>query len=290
MRIYPPSSGVRVSPRPKKQPVTDRPGRLLQRARTALHEKKPEKALEMVSEAAKSMPRMVEVLLVRAGALLDMGQPGRALVCVEAAIDLDPNNGDIAVERCRVLLELGEFSTALTELKELSETYGRDPEVLHLLATAHEMLGNNQQADRLFTDAAELDSLSFPTPARISVGDLKNAAEQVLSTLPEKLNSHLVGARIRIMPVPPKSLIEGQDTPFPATMLGVCMASVARDFPPENSQKNSTDVQVVLFQRNLERASRTRSDLEYHVRNTIVNELSHYLGLHPDAPTPITGA
>jgi tetratricopeptide (TPR) repeat protein len=255
-----------------------------------LHEKKPEKALEMVSEAAKSMPRMVEVLLVRAGALLDMGQPGRALVCVEAAIDLDPNNGDIAVERCRVLLELGEFSTVLTELKELSETYGRDPEVLHLLATAHEMLGNHQQADRLFTDAAELDSLSFPTPARISIGDLKNTAEQVLSTLPEKLNRHVVGARIRIMPVPPKSLIEGQDSPFPATVLGVCMASVARDFPPENSQKNSTGVQVVLFQRNLERASRTRSDLEYHVRNTIVNELSHYMGLHPDAPTPISGA
>jgi len=200
-------------------------------------------------------------------------------VCVESALDIDPNNGDIAVERCRVLLELGEFSAALEELQELARPYGRDAEVLHLLATAHEMVGNHQEADRLFIDAAKLDPLSFPQPARISIGDLQSAAEQVLNTLPDELNSHVQRARIRIMSVPPKPLVDGQDSPFPATTLGVCLASLERELPVLNSPKRPVDVQLVLFQRNLERASRSRSDLEYHVRNTILNELNNYLGL-----------
>ena len=283
MRIYPPLSGVRVSPRAKTKKITDRPGRLLQRARIALHEKRPEKALDLVVEATKSMPRLVEMMLLRAGALLDMGQAGRALVCIEAALDIDPQNGDIAVERGRVLLELGEFSTALSELKELSKTYGRDPEVLHLLATAYEMMGDHEKADVFFTDAAALDPMSFPLPSRISLGELQMTAEEVLTSLPEKLNRHLSGAEIRIFPVPPQPLIEGHEAPFPATMLGVCMASIKHNESPENSQNGASGVQVVLFQRNLERASRNRSDLEHNVRNTIVNELSHYLGLRSNA-------
>jgi tetratricopeptide (TPR) repeat protein len=280
MLNYPPSSGVRVSPRSSSQPAADRPGRLLQKARYALHQKKPAKALDLVSEAAKSMPRLVEVLLVRAGALLDIGKAERALICIEAALDMDPTNGDIAVERCRVLLELGEFGVATRELEELAASYGRDPEVLHLLATSYEMTGNYEQAALLFVDAAQIDPASFPEPSRVQEKELRILAEQILSTLPPELDKRLGKVSVQIMPVPPPPLIDGQESPFPSTVLGVCLAPVSESFLNQNSLSEHVDVQVVLFQRNLERASIDRSDLENHVRVTIVNEISHHFGLH----------
>jgi predicted Zn-dependent protease with MMP-like domain len=39
---------------------------------------------------------------------------------------------------------------------------------------------------------------------------------------------------------------------------------------------------IVLFQRNLERAARTRDELLEQIRITLVHEVGHYLGLSED--------
>ena len=257
----------------------DRPGRLLQQARDALSDRRLEEALDRTTRAAATMPRMVEVLLVRAAALLDGGEAALALAYLDTALDLDPTNGDVSVERCRALIESSHLKEAVAELAELAETYPDDPEILFLKATAADLVGQYARADRLYRQAARLDPVRYPEPARVPTTSLIAAARRAIAELPEDVRERLKEVDVRVLPVPAPELLAGADPPLPQTLLGLFMGATLRE-------RKSLDVlapeptRIFLFQRNIERGVTGADELEEQVRITVLHEIGHFLELN----------
>ncbi|MBR59386.1 MAG: hypothetical protein CMH54_15395 [Myxococcales bacterium] len=279
MRDYPSSSGIRPTRRYHRGFASPSgPGRLLQKARQALHERRPEEALQCTEEAMQHMGRVGELLLIRAAALLDMGHPRIALSYLDTAIDMDPKNGDLAVERCRVYVELGDVLGAADDLRELTELYPSDPEILHLRAMSEELLGNNTDAERFYRDAAALDDNAFPSPFRVPAEVIVSEARAILQALPNTLEKQDIRPGLQVFPVPPMALSPGEPVPFPPTMLGVCLE--VGDLNDGGMVRSIADpICMILFQRNIERSVRSMDELKDQIRQTIIIELAHHLKL-----------
>jgi len=241
-------------------------------------ERRIEEALDRTTRAAATMPRMIEVLLVRAAALLDGGEAALALAYLDTALDLDPTNGDVSVERCRALIESSNLPEATAELAELAEAYPDDPEIFFLQATAADLAGRYARADRLYRQAARLDPSRYPEPARVPTTALVAAARRAIAELPEAVRKRLREIDIRVLPVPASELLAGADPPLPPTLLGLFMGATLRE-------RKSLDVlapeptRVFLFQRNIERGVADVEELEEQVRITVLHEIGHFLEL-----------
>ncbi len=279
MRDYPSSSGIRPTRRYHRGFASPSgPGRLLQKARQALHERRPDEAFQCTEEALQHLGRVGELLLIRAAALLDLGHPRIALSYLDTAIDMDPKNGDLAVERCRVYIELGDVLGAADDLRELTELYPSDPEILHLRAMAEELLGNSTDADRFYRDAAALDATAFPNPLRVPTDLIVGEARAVLQALPPTLEERDIRPGLQVFPVPPMALNPAEPVPFPPTMLGVCLE--VGDLNDGGLVRSIADpICMILFQRNVERSVRSVEELKDQIRQTIIIELAHHLKL-----------
>lgn len=283
MRNYPPSSGSKRGRRKGAVQPPDRPGRLLAQAREAVFEGRPDEAMELCERALATMPRVLELLLIRAAGLLDQGYASLALSYLDTAVDLDPDHGDAQVERARALIDLGRVGEARDDLKELREAWPDDPEILHLLATCEDLLGANGRADRLYRAAARLDPTAYPEPVRLHATALVASARRALQELPEDVRARLRDVDIQVMDVPAPELLEGEagSDPLPPTLLGLFMGATL-------TEQGSTEViaplptRIFVFQRNIERLVRSEEELHDQIRITVWHEVGHFLGLDED--------
>jgi tetratricopeptide (TPR) repeat protein len=286
MRHYPPSSGKREIGKTKRDVAPDRPGRLVQHARRALAEHRPQKALDLTDKALERMPRLTEIFLVRAGALLDMGHGRLALAYLNAGLDIHPENVDLLVERARVYLELRHFELASGDLQMLARQYPQDAEITHLMAILEEFSGNQDEANSLYRLASKMDPLGFPEPIRLQEATLRNLAAESLETILDGMSGPPPSVHVELMSLPPDELDQDESPGMSPATLGVCMRSIS---PPGSTQELAQDISsaplsILLFQRNLERACRNEDDLKTLIGSTIRDELTHALSVDQRPP------
>jgi len=276
MKHYPVSSGIRGTRKPNPTAQPDRPGRLLQQARNLLFDRRTEEALDTCDRALKLMPRVVELLCVRAGSLLDLGYPELALAHLDSAIDMDPNNGDLTVERCRAYIELGNLSDAREDLTMLHKNFMEDPEVIYLLAIVEELSGDFKEADRLFEIAETTSPDRYVAPIRVPSDWLQKEVQSIVREIHQSIGEQLETLEARVLPIPPEHLWAGGYQGVPPTVLGILTGNTSKgeELVPVNTGKS---VQFLIFQRNLERMVRSRDMLLQQLRSTIEHELRVFM-------------
>jgi len=222
------------------------------------------------------MPRIIELLCVRAGALLDLGYPELALAHLDSAIDMDPNNGDLTVERCRAYIELGNLKDAHEDLTNLYQNFHDDPEVIYLLAIVEELGGNLLEADRLYSVASDIAPERYAAPIRVKTDWLEEQVRSMVDEVHSSLGEQLETVETKVMPIPPPHLWARSYQGVPPTVLGVLTAPTPNhDGIAALSVGNS--VQFLFFQRNVERTAQSVETLLMQLRNTVQHEIRHFL-------------
>jgi len=249
-----------------------------------LFDRRTEEALDTCDRALRSMPRIIELLCVRAGALLDLGYPELALAHLDSAIDMDPNNGDLTVERCRAYIELGNLKDAHEDLTNLYQNFQDDPEVVYLLAIVEELGGNLPEADRLYNVASDIAPNRYSTPLRVKTDWLEQQVRAMVSDVHGSLGEQLETVETKVMPIPPPNLWARSYQGVPPTILGV-MTSAPLGHDGIASASARTTVQFLFFQRNIERTARTVETLLTQLRKTIQHEIRHFLEGEDFSPT-----
>ena len=157
----------------------------------------------------------------------------------------------------------------------------REARAQQLLGLLAERRGDAKEAERAFARARKLDPESYPKHPVLSKKEFDAAVERALAEIPEQVRRYLSNVPITVEELPSDDDLLDSDPPLPPTILGIFRGA-------PYGQKLSADPwshlpsSIVLYQRNLERASEDREELEEEIATTLVHEVGHFLGLDED--------
>ena len=105
---------------------------------------------------------------------------------------------------------------------------------------------------------------------RLSREEFDELVERAFAQLPRRFRDKLPNVAIEVEDSPPPAMREGD--PLMGIFQGVPMTekSVFQSSGPDR---------VVLYQKNIESACRTRKELQREIRLTLLHELGHFFGL-----------
>jgi predicted Zn-dependent protease with MMP-like domain len=115
---------------------------------------------------------------------------------------------------------------------------------------------------------------------RISQGEFERIVEEVLAELPESFSRHLENVTIDIEDEPDAPTLEEAEMDEPRELLGfyvgVPLTLRHVDAPAYEGDR------ILLFQRNIERASRSMRQIREQIRVTLLHEIGHHFGMDED--------
>jgi predicted Zn-dependent protease with MMP-like domain len=215
--------------------------------------------------------------LVREGEeSLDQGEFEHALECFEEALRVDPEHYGAALDRAETLHLLWRTKEALEAALAAAPPSDEedDPDRVDLEGRIRESAGDLEGADALFRTAHELDPEEFPLPVRTSTEDFRSILERVLESLPEVIRSALLEVPVLVESKPTIAIADRAPEITPE-VLGLFVGTPVGE--KLRSSGGYPDV-VLLFQRNLERAGRSRAEVAKEIKITLLHEYGHYLG------------
>jgi len=217
----------------------------------------------------------VEAWIERGEAALDEGDFEGALSSFDRAIKADPEHWGAALGRIECLHLLWRTPEALREIRELRDSLEEeDPDRAELEARILEASGAFEDADRLFAEAHRLDPGEFPLPVRTTEEDFRAILDKVLDSLPGVIRE-VVAVIPVLVEAKPKPAIAERAPHVTPDILGLFVGvSVGNAVFAASGYGNV----VLLFQRNLERAGRSRSEVAREIKTTLLHEYGHYLG------------
>jgi tetratricopeptide (TPR) repeat protein len=195
---------------------------------------------------------------VKGVAWANLEEHDEAIANYELCLHADPEHADAHCERGVSLLESYRFGEALKALKAAFAMDPRHARPQHYLGCLYEALGEDELAARWFAGAAELDSETYPVHLRLDRADFEKAAGEALHTLPREVARLARAWRLEVRDLPDRLLLaQGLLRPSaPATLLA----------DPDR---------IVLHQRNLERACRTRGELVEEIAHAVAHAFGH---------------
>lgn len=207
---------------------------------------------------------------------LEEGDPERALSCFDEALREDPEHWGAALGRVEALHALWRTEEALQAIEAERPTEGEedDPDRADLEARIQEAAGRFEEADRLFAEAHRLAPSEYPLPVRTSESDFKDILDDVLESLPPVIRETVLTVPVLVQPKPTAEIADRAPHISP-DVLGLFVGSSVGD--QVSAPSGYPDV-VLLFQRNLERAGRTRREVAREIKITLLHEYGHYLG------------
>lgn len=215
--------------------------------------------------------------LVREGEeCLDEGEFEQALESFEEALRLDPEHYGAALDRAETLHLMWRTKEALEATLDQAPPSDEedDPDRVDLEGRIRECAGDFEGADALFQEAHELDPEEFPLPIRATTEDFRSILDKVLESLPEAIRGAVLEVPVLVEPKPTIAMADRAPHITPE-VLGLFVGT------PVGEKLQTTggypDV-VLLFQRNLERAGRSRAEVAKEIKITLLHEYGHYLG------------
>ena len=174
----------------------------------------------------------------------------------------------------RVALEKADFQAGLASADRAIALEPDFADAYHARGAALTLLGRLEEADRAFKRAAQLDPDVYFVPSRLRSEEFDRAVEEALALIPDPFRRHLENVEVAVEEVPARELIEeglGSD------LLGLYQGDtiLAGDW--------SLPDRIILYQRSLENVSPDRETLIREIRDTVLHEVGHHLGMEEEA-------
>jgi len=218
----------------------------------------------------------VDALIDEGDKALEAGEYKRSLESFERALEADPDHWGAALGRIESLEMLWRIEEALREVRALRPAAPEedDPERIDLEARILEARGEFEDADRLFARAHELAPREFPLPVRTTAADFRAILDKVLESLPDVIRAAVVEVPVLVEPKPSPAIAERAPHITPEVLGLFVGTTVGERVMAPCGYANV----VLLYQRNLERAGRSRSEVTKEIKITLLHEYGHYLG------------
>jgi len=247
----------------------------LEKARELLDEGLPEDALDVLDKVDRRSLEVEdeqELLTLTVEVLLEMGEIDAVWEPLEQALSLG-EDVDLRCLESLAHLASGDYQEALHAAEQAVHTDPQDAAAQQALGNALTFLRRLKEADRSFARAAELDPETYFKPFRLSRRNFDKAVEEVLASLPEMFRHHLENVEVAVEDIPSSDLLEDEVS---HELLGLYQGKTIHD--PE---WDFPDL-ILLFQRNIENVSPDRHTLLREIRDTVLHEVGHHLGLDED--------
>jgi len=233
--------------------------------------------LDRAEKRVKSQRELhVELLRVRAEAHDVLEEPHAVLRSLEQAWKLLPDAPGLRLDRALALFETARFDEARRELTGLASMEPNDAWPHHFLGLIAERKGDAATAERELAVAQRLDPESFPKPVKLSDAEWSRAVAHAIDALPAHAREQMGNATVTFAPLPSDDDLQGGD--LSPTMLGIFRGTAIPDRNVLEAMHHLT-AEIVLFQRNLERAVRSKDELFEQIDITVLHEVGHLLGL-----------
>jgi len=218
----------------------------------------------------------LEALAAEADTALEDGEYEAALECFEDLLRQDPEHWGALLGRAECLHLLWKSDEALKAVRALAPpaTEEDDPERVELEGMVLETLGRFEEADRLFAESHRLAPEDFPLPTRLSAEDFKVMLDKVLASLPRVIRDAVLEVPVLVEPKPAREVAEHEPAINPE-VLGLFVGTPVGQKLRGGSGYGNV---VLLFQKNLERAGRSRQEVSKEMKITLLHEYGHYLG------------
>jgi predicted Zn-dependent protease with MMP-like domain len=247
----------------------------IERARDLLWDGQPEEALAVLDglgqRDVEPEDRRERLTLV-VESLLELGDIDEALDPLNQALSLGDNPSLRCLE-ARVRLAGGSPAQALVASERAVLLDPRDPASHHARGIVLTALGRLKDADRAFELAVELDPETYFKPYRLRRKDFDQVVEQALFSLPEDFRRHLANVEVAVEDVPRRETL-GKE--MSSDLLGLYRG---RTIHTDSCGLPALPDQILLFQRNIENVSPDRQHLLREIRDTVLHEVGHHLGL-----------
>ena len=203
--------------------------------------------------------------------------------------------------------ELAMSSFGMSEIKSAKEQFDRVLELdplhayaSHYLAVLKQRAGESNEAKELFAKAASLDPEVFHQPHLIEKSEFEKEVKRALDELPKDHQEQLTWVSVEIADFPSTDDLLSNSPPLSPTILGLFRGealpvdwskqkrlsrrATTGEHGKDASKKLKANERTIFFYRyNLCRVSKSRSELNDHVRRTLVHEWGHLNGLtEPD--------
>jgi len=218
----------------------------------------------------------VDALIDEGDKALEAGEYQRALDLFERAVQADSEHWGAALGRIEALEMLWRTDEALRDVRALTpaESEEDDPERVDLEARILEARGEFAAADKLFARAHELAARDYPLPVRTTAEDFRAILEKVLESLPDVIRTAVAQVPVLVEPKPTPAIAERAPHITPEVLGLFVGTTVGEKIVAPSGYPNV----VLLYQRNLERAGRSRSEVAKEIKITLLHEYGHYLG------------
>jgi predicted Zn-dependent protease with MMP-like domain len=170
----------------------------------------------------------------------------------------------------RLALEKTEFDAALAAADRAVALEPDFADAHYARGAALTLLGRLEQADQSFAQAARIEPEVFFVPFRLSAREFDGAVEEALARIPARFRRHLANVEVAVEDVPARELIqEGMGSDLLGLYQGDTIHAGDWNFPDR----------IILYQRNLENVSPDRDTLVREIRDTVLHEVGHHLGM-----------
>jgi predicted Zn-dependent protease with MMP-like domain/Flp pilus assembly protein TadD len=233
---------------------------------------------ERLARKRNDTPLAGDFALLAGIALGQLGRSDEALTRLDDALLALPGSGDVMRERGLVLFELLRLDEARRQLLAAEKAAQRDAWVQEGLGLVAERAGDAREAERRFARARKLDPEAFPVPITLPPDEFDRVIEDALLKLPEPIRRYLANVAVTAEELPADDDLLAATPPLSPQSLGMFRgASIGQrgSMDPWSQFPSS----IVLYQKNLERAVRTREELVEQIGVTLVHEVGHFLGL-----------
>ena len=180
-----------------------------------------------------------------------------------------------------VLWAEGRLRLAQWRIEEARAAFARlDPEeegapLLENLALLADLDGDHKAADALYRRAAKLDKDGPAAPPRLTPEKFEEVVAAAAAELPREFRRAFEEMAVVIDPMPTAEIVGAPASGHPPDVLGLFVGPALAERGAATPELPPT---IFLFQRNLERASRTSDELHEEIRTTLYHELGHALG------------
>jgi predicted Zn-dependent protease with MMP-like domain len=246
---------------------------VLDQAWDALSEGRPEEALELLEGVS---PEVGERWTTSVHALLELGDltaAEKALASAREASSTDPE--ELCWAEGRLRLSQWKLAEARAAFERLDPDRAGAP-LFENLALLADLAGDHRRADGFHRRAREADPEEAPLPPRLTSQRFEELVARAARELPEEFQRALEEIAVVIDPMPTAELVGAPGSGHPPDILGLFVGRPLGE--RASADPAEMPPTIFLFQRNLERASRTQSELCAEIRTTLYHELGHALG------------
>jgi predicted Zn-dependent protease with MMP-like domain len=208
-----------------------------------------------------------------------LGALADAEEALRRALTLDERDWRSRDALAQVRMEQGAMAEARTLAEESAIAAPGSPDAIWTLAMTLELGGEEAAAEKAYAQAHHLSPELHFLPHRVSRDAFDVLTREAIALLPERIRDALENVEMSVKDFPGPEDTDPADPPLNPLLLGVFLGNSLGQQSLHDPWSTALPARIIIFQKNIERASPTREELVHQIRVTIFHEVGHYLGL-----------